>query len=122
MIDRAGLPLNHCPEGRMTMNSKFMAALIAATMLTAPAFAASVASSPNALAAKTETPNKVNKASDTGVKKHRVHARTSHGHKIHHAKHVKSKPVKNDSKNRTSGGTKENPKTAGTTAPAKAPS
>jgi hypothetical protein len=103
------------------MNNKIMAALIAATMLTAPAFAASVASSPNAPAAQTLTPNKVTKASDTGVRKHRVHARAWHGHKIHHAKHVKSKQVKNDSKNRTSGSAKENPKTAGTTAPAKAP-
>ena len=103
------------------MNSKIMAALIAATMLTAPAFAANVASSPNAPAAQTVTPNKITKASDTDVKKHRVHARASHGHKIHHAKHVKSKQVKNDSKNGTSGSTKENPKTAGTAAPAKAP-
>ena len=103
------------------MNSKIMAALIAATMLTAPAFAANVASSPNAPAAQTVTPNKITKASDTDVKKYRVHARASHGHKIHHAKHVKSKQVKNDSKNGTSGSTKENPKTAGTAAPAKAP-
>jgi len=103
------------------MNSKIMAALIAATMLTAPAFAANVASSPNAPAAQTVTPNKVTKASDAGVKKHRVHARAWHGHKIHHAKHMKSKQVKNDSKSRTSGSTKENPKTAGTAAPAKAP-
>ncbi|HXX09560.1 MAG TPA: hypothetical protein VEJ43_16015 [Pseudolabrys sp.] len=103
------------------MKSKIMAALIAATMLTAPAFAASVVSSPNAPAAQMVTPNKVTKASDTGVKKHRVHARASHGHKTRHAKHVKSKQVKNDSKNRTSGSKKENPKTAGTAASAKAP-
>jgi len=54
------------------MNSKIMAALIAATMLAAPAFAASVVSSPNAPAAQTVTPNKVTKASDTGMKKHRI--------------------------------------------------
>ena len=103
------------------MNSKIIAALLAATMLTAPAFAGSIASSPNAPAAQTVTPNKVTKASDAGVKKHRVHARAWHGHKIHHAKHMKSKQVKNDSKSRTSGSTTENPKTAGTAAPAKGP-
>ncbi len=102
------------------MDNKIMAALIAATMLTAPALAAIVASSPNAPAAQTVTPNKITKASDTGDKKHPVHARASHGHKIHHAKHVKSKQVKNHSKNRTSGSIKENAKTAGTTAHAKA--
>ena len=104
------------------MNSKITAVLIAATMLTAPAFAASVASSPNAPAAQTVAPDKVvTKAPDTGVKKHRVHARASHGHKVHHAKHVKSKQVKNDTKNPTSISTKENSKTAVTAAPAKAP-
>ena len=103
------------------MNSKITAVLIAATMLTAPAFAASVVSSPNAPAAQTVTPDKVTKAPDTGVKKHRVHARMSHGHKVHHAKHVKSKQVKNDSKSPTPTSTKEAPKTAVTAAPAKAP-
>ena len=103
------------------MNSKIIAALLAATMLTAPAFAASVANSPNAPAAQTVMPDKATKAPDTGVKKHSVHARAPHGHKAHHAKHVKSKQVKNDSKNPASGSTKENPKTAGTAAPAKPP-
>ena len=101
------------------MNSKITAVLVAATLLTAPAFAASVASSPNAPAAQTVTPDKVTKAPDKSVKKHRVHARTSHGHKVHHAKHAKSKQVKNDSKNSTAASIKE--KTAVTAAPAKAP-
>jgi hypothetical protein len=105
----------------MTMNNRITAVLIAATMLTAPAFAASVASSPNAPAAQTATPDKVTKASDTGVKKHRMHARASHGHKIHHVKHAKSKQMKNDSKNPVSTSTKENSKTVGTAASAKVP-
>ena len=100
------------------MNNRITAVLIAATMLTAPAFAASVASSPNAPAAQTATP--VTKASDTGVKKHRMHAR-AHGHKVHHVKHAKSKQVKNDSKNPASTSTKENPKTVGAAASAKVP-
>jgi hypothetical protein len=103
------------------MNSKITAVLIAATMLTSPAFAASVASSPNAPAAQTVAPDKVTKTSETGVKKHRVHARASHGHKVQHAKHTKSKQVKNDNKNPSSASTKENSKTAGTGASAKAP-
>jgi hypothetical protein len=70
------------------MNRKIAAVLLAATMLTAPAFAASVANSP-APTAQTVTPDKVTKTSDKGVKKHRVHARASHGHKVHHAKHAK---------------------------------
>jgi hypothetical protein len=90
-------------------------------MLTSPAFAASVASSPNAPAAQTVAPDKVTKTSETGVKKHRVHARASHGHKVQHAKHTKSKQVKNDNKNPSSASTKENSKTAGTGASAKAP-
>ena len=103
------------------MNRKIAAVLLAATMLTAPAFAASVASSPNAPATQTVTPDKVTKTSDKGVKKHRVHARSSHGHKVHHAKHVKSKQVKHDNKNPTSANVKENQKTTVTAAPAKAP-
>ena len=103
------------------MNRKIAAVLLAATMLTAPAFAASVASSPNAPATQTVIPDKVTKAPDKGVKKHRAHARASHGHKVHHAKHLKSKQVKSDSKNQTSTSTKENPQAAVTAAPAKVP-
>jgi hypothetical protein len=103
------------------MNSKIAAILLAATMLTAPAFAASAASSPTEPTAQMVTPDKVAKTSDKGVKKHRVHARASHGHKVHHAKHTKSKQVKHDNENPTSASIKENPKTTVTAAPAKAP-
>ena len=71
------------------MNKKIAAVLFAATMLTTPALAASVASSPNGAAVQTATPDKVTKTSDKGAKKHRVHARASHAHKVRHAKRVK---------------------------------
>ena len=71
------------------MNRKIAAVLLAATMLTTPAFAASVVSSTNIPTAQTVAPDKVTKTSDKGVKKHRVHARASHSHKVHHAKHAK---------------------------------
>ncbi|MGB8575175.1 MAG: hypothetical protein WCD56_01250 [Pseudolabrys sp.] len=70
------------------MNKKIAAVLLAATMLSTPAFAASVASPPNTSTAQTVTNDKVTKTSDKGVKKHRVHARAAHGHKVHHAKHA----------------------------------
>lgn len=76
------------------MNRKIAAVLLAATMLTTPAFAASVASSPNTPTAQTVNPHKVTKTPDKGVKKHRVHARASHGHKVHHAQHTKRTQVK----------------------------
>ena len=76
------------------MNRKIAAVLLAATMLTTPAFAASVASSANTPTAQTVNPDKVTTTSDKGVKKHRVHARSSHGHKVHHAKHAKPNQVK----------------------------
>ena len=76
------------------MNRKIAAVLLAATMLTTPAFAASVASSPNTPTTQTVNPDKVTTTSDKGVKKHRVHARSSHGHKVHHAKHAKPNQVK----------------------------
>ena len=60
------------------MNRKIAAVLLAAAMLTTPAFAAGVASSTNTPTAQTENNNKATKTSDKGVKKHRVHARASH--------------------------------------------
>ena len=104
------------------MKRKIAAVLLAATMLTTPAFAASVASSPNSPATQTVNPDKVTKTSDKGVKKH--HARVSHGHKVHHAKHAKPSQAKhvnkNSKKSLTSAGTKSDTK-AVATAPAKAP-
>ena len=44
------------------------------------------------------TPDKVTKTSDKGVKKHRIHARASHGHEVHHAKHAMPKQVKHAKK------------------------
>ena len=54
------------------MNGKIAAVLLAATMLTTPAFAATVANSHNTPATQTVTPDKVTKMSDKGVKKHRI--------------------------------------------------
>jgi hypothetical protein len=122
MIVRAD-PNQPMPEGRMTMNKKIAAVLLAATMLTMPAFAASVVSSANTPTAQTMTPDKVTKTSEGGVKKHRVHARASHGHKVHHAKHAKHQ-VKNankiSKKSLTFAGTKGDKK-AVATAPVKTP-
>ena len=70
------------------MNRKIAAVLLAANMLTTPAFAASVTSSPNTPATQTVTPDKVTKPPDKGVKKHRVHARASYGHMVHHVEHA----------------------------------
>ena len=80
------------------MNGKIAAVLLAATMLTTPAFAATVANSHNSPTAQTVTPDKVTKTSDKGVKKHRIHARASYGHKVHHAKHVIPNQVKHAKK------------------------
>ena len=80
------------------MNMKIAAVLLAATMLTTPAFAAGVANSPDTPTAQTTTPHKVTKTSENGVKKHRVHARVSHGHKVHHAKHAKPNQMKHATK------------------------
>jgi 2-oxoglutarate dehydrogenase complex dehydrogenase (E1) component-like enzyme len=63
-------------------------------MLTTPAFAASVASSSSTPTAPAETSAKVAKTSDKDVKKHRVHVRAAHGHKVHHAKYAKPSQVK----------------------------
>ena len=96
------------------MNRKIAAVLLAATMLTTPAFAAGVANSPNTPTAQTMTPHKVTKTSEKGVKKHRAHARASH--KVHHAKHAKPNQVKHatkiSKKNLTSTGSKRHTKTA----------
>ena len=59
------------------MNGKIAAVLLAATMLTTPAFAATVANSHNAPTTQTVTPDKVTKTSDKGVKKYRVHVRVA---------------------------------------------
>ncbi len=80
------------------MNRKIAAVLLAATMLSTPAFAASVASSPNTPTAQTVTSGKITKTSDNGAKKHRVHARASLGHKVHHAKHAKLNQAKHTNK------------------------
>jgi hypothetical protein len=106
------------------MNRKIAAVLLAATMLSTPAFAASVASPPNTSTAQTVTKDKVTKTSDKGVKKHRVHARTSHGHKVHHARHAKPNQAKQTNKvskkSLTSASTKGDTK-AVATAPVKTP-
>jgi hypothetical protein len=106
------------------MNRKIAAVLLAATMLSTPAFAASVASPPNTSTAQTATPDKVTKTSDKGVKKHRVHARASHAHKVHHAKHAKPSGVKHSNKiskkGLTSASTKSDTKMV-KAAPVKAP-
>jgi Ni/Co efflux regulator RcnB len=105
------------------MNRKIAAVLLAATMLTTPAFAASVASSPNTRTAQTVNPDKVTTTSDRGAKKHRVHARSSHGHTVHHAKHAKPNQFKHahkiSKKSVTSVDTKSHAKTIAA-APAKA--
>jgi hypothetical protein len=80
------------------MNGKIAAVLLAATMLTTPAFAATVANSQNTPATQTVTPDKVTNTSDKGVKKHRIHARASHGHKVHQAKHAMPNRVKHAKK------------------------
>jgi hypothetical protein len=106
------------------MNRKIAAVLLAATMLTTPAFAASVASSPNTPTAQTVNPDKVTTTSDKGVKKHRVHARSSHGHKVHHAKHAKPAQVKHAhklSKKKLTSASAKSQARAIETAPAKAP-
>jgi uncharacterized secreted protein with C-terminal beta-propeller domain len=106
----------------MTMNKKIAAVLLAATMLTTPVFAASVATSPNTPTAQTVN-DKVTKTSDKDVKKHRVHARSSHGHKIYHARHAKQNQVKHTHKSSKKGvasaGTKSHTKKVAA-APAKA--
>lgn len=106
------------------MNRKIAAVLLAATMLTTPAFAASVVSSANTPTAQKVTTDKVAKTSDKGVKKHRVHARAAHGHKVHHAKHAKPNQLKHTNKiskkGLTSASTKSDTK-AVATAPVKAP-
>jgi hypothetical protein len=93
------------------MNRKIAAVLLAATMLTTPAFAASVAKTP---APQTVTPDK-------GLKKHHVHARAWHGHKVHHAKHATPNQVKHakkiSKKSLTSASTKSHAKTAAAVAP-----
>jgi hypothetical protein len=96
------------------MNRKIAAVLLAATMMTTPAFAAGVANSPNT---PTAPPHKITKMSEKGVKKHQDHARVSYGHKVHHAKlHAKPNQVKHatkiSKKRLTSTSPKTNTKTA----------
>ena len=101
------------------MNRKIAAVLLAATMLTTPAFAAMVAKSHNAPTTQTVTPDKVTKTSDKGVKKHRIHARVSHGHKVHHAKYAMPNQVKHakkiSKKGLTSASTKSHTRTVAAT-------
>lgn len=79
------------------MNRKIAAVLLAATMLTTPAFAASVANSPTTPTAQTTTSDKVTQTSNKGLKKHGVYVRSSHGHKVRHAKHARPTHVKHAS-------------------------
>ena len=105
------------------MNRKIAAILLAATMLTMPAFGASVVRSPNTSTAQTVDPDKVTKTSDKGANKHRVHAHSSHGHKVRHAKHAKPNQVrahKISKKSVGSAGLKSHTKTVAA-APAKVP-
>ncbi len=106
------------------MNRKIAAVLLAATMLTTPALAASVVGSANTPPAHTVTADKVIKTSGKGVTKHRVHARASHGHKVHHAKHAKTNQTKHTNKiskkGLTSASTKSDTKTV-TAVPVKPP-
>jgi predicted ABC-class ATPase len=64
------------------MNRKIAAVLLAATMMTTPAFAVGVTNSPNTPTA----PHKITRMSVKGVSKHQDHARASYGHKVHRAK------------------------------------
>ena len=105
------------------MNRKIAAILLAATMLTMPAFAASVVRSPDTSTAQTVDPDKVTKTSDKGANKHRVHARSSHGQKVRHAKHAKAnqgRAHKISKKSVGSAGMKSHTKMVAA-APAKAP-
>ena len=77
------------------MNRKIAAILLAATMMSTPAFAAGVTNSPNT---PTANPHKITKMSEKDVKKHRDHARASYGHKVRHAKHAKPNQVKHATK------------------------
>jgi hypothetical protein len=106
------------------MNRKIAAVLLAATMLTAPAFAASVVSSPDKPAAQAVTPNKVTNTSDKSVKTHRIHARVSHAHKVQHAKHTKPSQMNHankDSKNNLPSASKKGDTKAVAAAPTKGP-
>jgi hypothetical protein len=80
------------------MNKKIAAVLLAATMLTTPAFAATVANSQNVSTTQTVTPHKATKTSNKGVNRHRVHARASRGHKVHQAKHAMPNQMKHAKK------------------------
>jgi len=103
------------------MNRKIAAVLVAATMLTAPAFAAGVNNVQDKPLTQTTTPHKAVKTSS--VKKHRVHARVSHRQTVRHAKHFKAKHVK-ISKKAAAANAKASAKettTTVTTAPAKTP-
>ena len=97
------------------MNGKIAAVLLAATMLTTPAFAATVANSHNTPTTQRVTPDKVIKTSDKGLNKHRIHARASHGHKVHQAKHAMPNQVKHakkiSKKGLTSGSAKSHTRT-----------
>jgi hypothetical protein len=102
--------------------NKIAAVLLTASMLTSTALASNVASTSNTHATQKVNPEKITKTSDTDVKKHNVHARASHGHKVHYAKHAKPSQVKHASKiskkNPTSANTKSDLK-AVATAPVK---
>ena len=101
------------------MNKKIAAVLVAATMLTAPAFAAGVNTIQDKPTTQTATPHKAVKTSS--VKKHRVHARVSHRHTVRHAKHFKAKHVKISKKAAAANASAKETATTVTTAPAKTP-
>ena len=109
----------------MTMNRKIAAVLLAATMLTTPAFATSVASSTNTPTAQAATSDKVTIMPDKGVNKHRAHARVSHRHTVRHATHTKPSQAVNHakkvSKKSLISTSKQNDAKAVAAAPVKAP-
>jgi hypothetical protein len=93
------------------MNKKIAAVLLAATMMTTPAFAAGVANSPTAPS------HKITKTSEKGVKKHQDHARASYGHKVYHARlHAKSNQVKHATRISKKSLTSTSPKSGAKTA------
>jgi hypothetical protein len=105
------------------MNRKIAAILVAATMLTTPAFAASVASSADTPATQTLTRKEVTTTPDKSIKKHRAYAQNSYGHKFHHTKHVNhqaQRPNKISKESPTPASTKDSTK-AVATAPVKTP-
>ena len=70
------------------MNGKIAAVLLAATMLTTPAFAATVANSHNAPTTQTEHRTRSPQNVGQGHEEAPYSWRASYGHKVHHVKHA----------------------------------